>query len=77
VFLGKEILLPKNTNLKKIEDYLEHIDVKILNERILVKGTCLIADLKIKAIEQLARGWLATSSETEVIRIYILHNIVY
>jgi len=70
MFLGKEMPLPKDTKISDVEDYLEHIEVKKLKERISVQGTCLIADLKIKALKQLARGWLSSSPETEVILIY-------
>jgi len=56
MFLGNEMPLPKNTNLSDDEDYLEHIEVKKLKERISIKDTCLIADLKIKALEKLAKG---------------------
>ncbi|KAE9533160.1 hypothetical protein AGLY_009588 [Aphis glycines] len=65
MFLGKEMPLPKDTKISDVEDYLEHIEVKKLKERISVQGTCLIADLKIKALKQLARGWLSSSPETE------------
>ncbi|KAE9523778.1 hypothetical protein AGLY_015838 [Aphis glycines] len=65
MFLGKEMPLPKDTNISDVKDYLEHIEVKKLKERISVQGTCLIADLKIKALKQLARGWLSSSPETE------------
>ena len=70
MFLGKEMPLPKDTNIDDVEDYLNQIEVKKLKEHILVTDTCLIVDLKIKALKQLARGWLSFSSETEVIRIY-------
>ncbi|KAE9522452.1 hypothetical protein AGLY_017113 [Aphis glycines] len=65
MFLGKEMPLPKDTKISDVEDYLEHVEVKKLKERISVQGTCLIADLKIKALKQLARGWLSSSPETE------------
>ncbi|KAE9542744.1 hypothetical protein AGLY_002655 [Aphis glycines] len=65
MFLGKKMPLPKDTKISDVEDYLEHIEVKKLKERISVQGTCLIADLKIKALKQLARGWLSSSPETE------------
>ncbi|XP_050065966.1 uncharacterized protein LOC126555044 [Aphis gossypii] len=65
MFLGKEMPLPKYTKISDVEDYLEHIEVKKLKERISVQGTCLIADLKIKALKQLARSWLSSSNETE------------
>ncbi|KAF0688146.1 Uncharacterized protein FWK35_00037431, partial [Aphis craccivora] len=61
----KEMPLPKDTKISDVEDYLEHIEVKKLKERISVQDTCLIADLKIKALKQLAMGWLSSSSETE------------
>jgi hypothetical protein len=70
MFLGKEMPLPKDTKISDVEDYLEHIEVKKLKERISIQGICFIADLKIKALKQLARGWLSSSAETEVIRIY-------
>jgi len=70
MFLGKEMPLPKDTNISDVEDYLNRIDVEKLKEHIPVTGTCLIADLKIKALKQLARGWLSCSSEIEVIQIY-------
>ncbi|XP_050064298.1 uncharacterized protein LOC126553927 [Aphis gossypii] len=70
MFLGKEMPLPKDTKISDAEDYLEHIEVKKLKERISVQGTCLKADIKIKALKQLARGWLSSSPETEVILIY-------
>uniref|UniRef100_A0A2S2PKK6 Uncharacterized protein n=1 Tax=Schizaphis graminum TaxID=13262 RepID=A0A2S2PKK6_SCHGA len=65
MFLGKEMPLPKDTNIEDVENYLNQIEVKTLKEHITVTGTCLIADLKIKALKQLARGWLSSSSETE------------
>ncbi|XP_060846046.1 LOW QUALITY PROTEIN: uncharacterized protein LOC132925693 [Rhopalosiphum padi] len=65
MFLGKEMPLPKDTNINDVEDYLDHIEIKKLKEHIPVADTCLIADLKIKALNQLARGWLSSSSETE------------
>ncbi|KAF0707723.1 Uncharacterized protein FWK35_00029969, partial [Aphis craccivora] len=65
LFLGKEMPLPKDTKISDAEDYLEHIEIKKLKERISVQGTCLIADLKIKALKQLAIGWLSSSPETE------------
>ncbi|KAF0710648.1 Uncharacterized protein FWK35_00028358 [Aphis craccivora] len=66
LFLGKEMPLPKDTKISDVEDYPEHIEVKKLKERISVQGTCLIADLKIKTLKQLAMGWLSSSSpETE------------
>ncbi|KAF0745518.1 Uncharacterized protein FWK35_00022369 [Aphis craccivora] len=65
LFLGKEMPLPKNTKISDVEYYLEHIEVKKLKERISVQGTCLIADLKIKALKQLAMGWLSSSLEIE------------
>ncbi|KAE9543410.1 hypothetical protein AGLY_002210, partial [Aphis glycines] len=61
MFLGKEMPLPKDTKIGDVEDYLEHIEFKKLKERISVQGTCLIADLKIKALKQLARGWLKST----------------
>lgn len=73
MFLGKEMLLPKNISMNDVEDYLNRIDVKELKERIPIAGTCLIADLKINALlalKQLARCWLSFSPETEVIGIY-------
>ncbi|XP_050056254.1 uncharacterized protein LOC126555113 [Aphis gossypii] len=65
MFLGKEMALPKDTKISDVEDYLEHIEDKKLKESISVQGTCLIADLKIKALKQLVRGWLSSSPETE------------
>ncbi|XP_060846036.1 uncharacterized protein LOC132925717 [Rhopalosiphum padi] len=65
MFLGKEMPLPKDTNINDVEDYLDHIEIKKLKDNIPVTGTCLIADLMVKALSQLARGWLYSSSETE------------
>lgn len=72
MFLGKEMPLAKDTNINDVEEYLHRIEVKKLKECIPVGGICLIADLKLKALKQLARGWLCSSSETEVIRIYLI-----
>ncbi|KAE9525147.1 hypothetical protein AGLY_014561 [Aphis glycines] len=61
IFLEKEMPLPKDTKISDVEDYLEYIEAKKLKERISVQGTCLIADLKIKELKQLARGWLKST----------------
>jgi len=76
MFLGKEMPLPKDTKISYVEDYLEHIEVKKLKERISVKGISLIADLKIKALKQLARGWNLLRPKLRYNE-YILHNVVY
>lgn len=70
MFLGKEMPLSKDTVITDVEDYLNRIEVKKLKECIPVAGTCLIADLKIKALKQLARGWLSYSAKIEVIQTY-------
>lgn len=74
MFLAKDLPLSKSTTLNEALEYLTRIDVMELKEHIPVVGACLIADLKIKARKQLAGAWLSMS-ETEVIRIYFLHNI--
>jgi len=57
MYLGKEISLTKNTKISDVEDYLTRIDVQELKEQLLFTSHRLIADLKIKAVKQLARGW--------------------
>jgi len=57
MYLGKEIPLTKNTKISDVEDYLTRIDVQELKEQLLFTSHRLIADLKIKAVKQLARGW--------------------
>ncbi|XP_060881816.1 uncharacterized protein LOC132953353 [Metopolophium dirhodum] len=65
MYLGKEMPLPKDTKINHVEDYLTRIDVQELKEQLPFAGLCLIADLKIKAVKQLARGWLSSSIETK------------
>ncbi|XP_060868490.1 uncharacterized protein LOC132943492 [Metopolophium dirhodum] len=65
MYLGKEMPLPKDTKINDVEDYLTRIDVQELKEQLPFAGLCLIADLKIKAVKQLARGWLSSSIETK------------
>jgi len=71
MYLGKEMPLPKDTKISEAEDYLYRIDVQELKKQLKLTSRCFVADLKIKAVKQLARGWLYSSSETEVIQIYI------
>ena len=69
-YLGKKMPLPKDTKISSVEDYLSRIDVQELKKKLKFTGLCLIANLKIKAVKQLAMGWLSSSAETEVIRFY-------
>jgi len=70
MYLGKEMPLPKDTKISEAEDYLYRIDVQELKKQLKLTSRCFVADLKIKAVKQLARGWLASSIEIEVIRFY-------
>ncbi|XP_029348471.1 uncharacterized protein LOC115034986 [Acyrthosiphon pisum] len=65
MYLGKEMPLPKDTKISEVEDYLTRIDVQELKGQLQFTGLCLIADLKMKAVKQLARGWLSSSTKTE------------
>jgi len=68
MYLEKEMPLSKNTKISDVEDYLTRIDVQELKEQLPFTSHRLIADLKIKAVKQLARGWLSSLIETKVIQ---------
>lgn len=75
IFLGTQMPVPKNTNLKELEDYLKHIDPSTLSDCMPIREPCFIAQLMYHASSQLAKGWLGSSIVPEVIEIF--YNFKY